>query len=243
MAAPTAAFIIEGLPDLRRAFYRLIGVAPGDRMLEIYDSEPGETVHYYIQHGLWNAQYFVITNTTANRWVKQSAPLTFTLDSASNEKYAELPDDFIRAAGDEQRSALWVPGQPGRWGTMMRFEDRHYKHSHRGYYLQNDRIWMHRNSAPPAGLVMDYYYQHPVLDDDSDPIDFPIEDRPLIAVEAAYLAMMEAWAPLDDLDTKQRIAGAWDYWRGVVASRSRLTKRPDPQRARPPKYGTRFFTS
>lgn len=229
-----SAHLITARPDLRRHFYRLLGIMPQDRSLDGFDSEPQESVNYFIQQGLWNAQGWLITNGRAPLWRKRwdLSSATWTTDSYGVDS-TDLPSDFFRLDGDRYHPALWDGGSDRPWG-----QETSYQHGEtvRGnfFWVQNDKLWTAREAQRPNTLYASYFYRHPEIDD-STTIDFPQELRPLIAAEAAYLAMMESWMPIDDQETRSRIWNNLQYWREKAESDLRPTKEPprhDPRQYR-----------
>jgi len=252
------AFVIENRPDLRRAFYRLLAISPNDDALTEHDSEIQETVHYFLQSGIWNAQYWLLTNTEVKRWLRPVGPILLSPDSnnpeapvwvrdpVSNSLSITLPTDFIRLAGDAQDTALYLQQGGGNtsggrvWGQQI---DQRDKNRMRGnwFYLLNDELRLTPTANPPANLFFDYYYRHPLLTEDDDPLEFPVDVRPLIVAEAAVMALSEAWLPFEEPESESRILRNLDYWRRISSSRARQTRRPQQFRGRKNPYGTNWF--
>ena len=250
------AFVIENRPDLRRAFYRLLAISANDDALTEHDSEIQETVHYFIQSGIWNAQYWLLTNTEVKRWLRVFGPIllapdlsrptapVWELDAVSGRLSVELPDDFIRLAGDAEDTGLYLQrgGSTGArvWGQQI---DQREKNRLRGnwFYIENDRLVLTPTANPPAELYFDFYYRHPLLTKDDDPLEFPVDVRPLIVAEAAVMALSESWLPFEEPESESRILRNLDYWRRISSSRGRQTRRPQRFRGRKNPYGTNWF--
>lgn len=181
--------------SLKRAFYRLTGTSADDGGLTEHDDVGEETVEQYLQYGLWDAQDYMIQVGHGDRWVSTTAALTFTgADNTDGGRYADLPEDFLRAAGDDKTSALRRPN--GRkWGTEIPWIHRH-RVSGNHFYFQNERLWITRGANPPTDLVMDYHHRHVTIDDGTE-VDFPVHDRALIVAFAASRAAEDAWIPED----------------------------------------------
>lgn len=245
-------FTINNRPDIKRAFYRLLGIGPNDDALTEYDSEAEETVHYFIQHGLWNAQYWLLTNTPIKNWISAHGPIvtdgsgngTTIFDWSGSDstggQYVALPTDFIRLVGDEEDTALYTLSDFRGWGSEA---TQRKKHKWRGssYYLENDRLYLALNARPKNNLYFDYYARHAELDDEADTLDFPIDIRPMIPAEAAVIALSESWLPFEDMDTSVKIINNLEYWRGIASSRGRRSRTPVKYRARHNPAGTNWL--
>jgi hypothetical protein len=233
---------------LRRAFYRLLAISPQDDAVTEHESEAEETVNYFIQHGLWNAQYWLLTNTSLRKWIQEVGPITWLTDSTTGDRYVELPDDFIRLAGDDNNTAFFyrTSSQAQRrlpWGNEMDQRDK-LNYSGAGYYIENDRIVLARRADVSSGrnLYYDYYYRHAVLDEE-ETIDFPVDIRPLIVAEAAAMALSESWLPFEDIESENKILRNLAYWRNVASSKARRSRTPQKLRGRnvPSNYGTNWM--
>lgn len=228
-------FLLEDRAALLRDFYALTGTSSSDDALTEYDAEASERAHRMIQHGLWDAQEYVLSYVDPDRWLTRSAALSFTT-AADDTHYAALPDDFLRLAGDESESAL-VEADGTRWGTLLpgRLKGRA---SGRYYWLQNERVYLAKNASPPT-LYMDYHHRHATLDSNEVALDFPILDRPLIPAFAAYRAAMEAWLP-GGPEMLSKIQANLMERKVEAKRRGRRTREPNKTRA-PSPFGTHWF--
>lgn len=190
---------LTDLASLKRAFYRMMDTDPEDPALTEHDEASEEAVEQLLDHGLWDAQDWMIRKGLAERWVKtvdfpnwgSGADSDWQgADSTDGGQYAVLPDDFLRLAGDEQQSALREPNGD-RWG---RFIDWYNRDRAQGdfYWLQGNDLWIAEGADPPSDLQLDYHYRAPALTDGTD-ADFPVEVRPLIVAFAADRAVSESW--------------------------------------------------
>lgn len=234
------AFLIEARPDLRRHLFRLLGLDPRDRNLPEYDSEIQESIHYFIQQGLWNAQLCLITSGRAPFWRSRALLEGWTEDAVTEAKYVTLPEDFLRLDGDYYRSALFDASTKRPWGKLVATADGELA---RGdcYWVSNDRLYTARGARLPTSLYANYFYRHPILETDETALDFPLEIRPLIPAEAAVVALKEAWLPLDDGATRSRIDENHRYWRVKAEEMVRPTREPARMDPRGQKLSTTFF--
>ena len=235
MADPT----LTTLPDLRRVFYRLLGISELDDALAEHDSEVMETIDYFIQHGLWNAQSWMLAYTPYKGWRKETA-LTFTGTYGTGGKTAPLPSDFLRAAGSEARSAF-RNSDGTRWGVQLTPESLGSRND--AYFIDDDKAWATRDTVPGSGHVFEYHYSHEVLMDDASatPLVFPLRERPLIPAEAAMLAIAEAWIPDPDPALKVGVTQNLSSLRSTAATRLRPTRQPTKFRSRRNRAGTQWF--
>lgn len=169
--------------QLRLAFYRLTGTFAGDGILAENEEQEGDNVNRYLHQGMRDAQLWLLDTANPHRWKKSTAALTFTGSDTTGGRYVDLPDDFLRAYGDSENSALRETNGD-RWGVMVQPEDRHRRGD--GYWIENDRLYLLRGANPPANVVLDYIYLAPELTDDDTEPDFPADDRELIVAFAAY---------------------------------------------------------
>lgn len=235
------SFTLDNKAALRRGFFRILGVAPLDDSVSEHDSEAEETVNYFIQHGLWNAQAFLVTNTDANRWKATSGALTVLGTDATGGRSVALADDFLRLAGDEHHSALFDTGNQYRpWGTMVDPRTSQGIVGSSAYWVEDDTIRFSMGATIPAGLQYNYFQRHAVLDEDTA-INFQLDLRPLIVAEAAALALAESWVPFDDAKTEANIQRNQAYWRSMATSRSRRTRRPSQFRKEPNPSGSNWL--
>lgn len=225
-------YSLDSLSALRRDFWLATNTSATDDALTEQDGEPYEKTHRLLQHGLWEAQAWVIENVDPWRWTKTSDTLAFSgADSTDGGKHADLPSDFLRLAGDDIDSALRSPDGT-RWGKLIPQFKRHFSGDY--YYLRDEQLWLARSANPPADLVMDYHYRHALLTTDAgeteNTLDFPELDRPLIVAYAAWLATRESWFP-GDAELVAKIEATLEFWQERVAGRARRThetRRMDP---------------
>jgi hypothetical protein len=218
---------LESRADLRRAFYRLSGLSESDTALQEHEAQPGDTVNGWLQQGLWEAQRFLVSKGAPNRWVTRAPLGGWVKDSTIGLRYTDLPDDFLRLAGDQEQSGLWTPnGQ--RWGALIQPEQKNLAGGL--YFLENDRIYLTRLARPPSNLHMEYYRRHHVLRSDNPEaddgrIDFPREDRMLIVAYAAQEAADSPEFP-GTLEDVARIARLVKRWKDRAYHGARRTREP-----------------
>lgn len=232
------SFLLEDRPSLRRAFYRLTGTSADDDALAEHDSEALEAVHQHLQYGLWDAQEYLLSVGDPSRWVK-SATLTGWVSEADGRKYVALPDDFLRLAGDERTSALRsVDGR--EWGSLAQADARLYAYSPSAYWIEGERLFLGTGATIPTGDITIYYhFRHAVLAAEDTPIDFPVEDRPLIVAFAAELYAAEPSFP-GGSEGMASIRVAVAQAKQKAARRARRTREPRKLRP-PPALGTHYF--
>lgn len=234
------AFTLDDRSALRRAFYRLTGTSSGDDALEEHDNETNEAVHYHLQHGLWDAQSWLIATVDPYRWISISDPITSWTgtDDTTGGRYTTLPADFLRLAGDADTSAL--RGADGEaWGVLLDDPRRRFDIAGDAYYLVDEQLWITKRAAPPATLYLHYHERHPVLEDDVTTIDFPILDRPLIVGFAGQSYAAEASLP-GGQEMVGKIDAYLDRAKRLAVSRGRRTHEPLKLRPRDT-FGTQFF--
>ena len=213
---------LTSVDQFRRTFLRLVGGRPEDHALTAYGEDENEVVDQYLTRGLRAAQRWMLRNGYVG-W-RTKAALTFTAQP-DGSKTAPLPADFLRAFGDEFRSAL-VDSQGKHWGRQVTAYEDHWQGPY--YVVEGGVVRLARGSNLPSGLYLDYHYRHPAFGDDVV-IDFPLEARPLIPAEAANLAKDEAWFPRDSAQPVEiALMRARDGARGIA----RLTKQPRVMRNR-----------
>ena len=202
-----------------QSFYRLVGVTPDDPGLIEQGEAENDVAYLFLTRGSRAAQRWMLKSGYGG-WRKRSAALSWTgSDAVDGGRYATLPDDFLRAYGNERRSAL-VEAGGNRWGTQINPDEDDATGN--GYYIRGEQIWLTRKANPPATLYLDYHYRHPVWAS-AITIDFPLEARGLIVAEAANAAKEESWLPGDQtLETK--IASALRLARAEALDVSRPTK-------------------
>lgn len=215
--------VLTDLASLRRAFFRLTATDENDPALIEQDVSDLEAVDQFLQYGAWDAQAFLIDNGMADRWVTTSAALSWSgADASDGGRYTSLPSDFLRLAGDDQNSALRVPGGR-RWGLLIDFENRWVA---RGdcYWLMNDQLWIAYAASPPTGLKMDYHHKLATLAVGTT-VDFPAEHAGLIVGYAGGHAMNEAWLPEDEV-MRARIVSKLGAHQKEAQRRIRRTAKP-----------------
>lgn len=207
------------------AWYRLVGSVANDQSLIEQGEDPDDVVYLNLTRGCRRAQRYML-RLGFGGWRKRTSALTFTgsdnLDGGV--MVTALPSDFLRAYGDERRSALTRPNGD-RWGFQVNERDDHLKGD--TYYFRGHELWLGRTASPPTTLFLDYHYQHPIWDSqlqDGD-IDFPLEARPLIPAEAAFVAMSDNWLP-GGRELEQKIDRAVKVAQEEARHIARPTKQP-----------------
>lgn len=236
-------FLTENRAALRRRFYALTGTSSTDDALTEHDGEANEQLHYYVQHGVWRAQRWLIDHGYADGWLTTSGALSFSgTETTDGGKYWSLPADFLRLAGDDTvaRSALRQPDGT-RWGQYV--EDERDLYNRRGDFYTirggggnsagtTGKLWVAVSAAPPSDLVLDYHHRHAVLSDDVTALDFPQDVGMLCVAEAAAMAMDEAWLPgggemREKIDHALQMARQQaEQWTGRARMPKRLHARP-----------------
>lgn len=183
---------------LRAAFYRLVGVESDDEALTKQGEADDEVAHLFLTRGARMAQLYML-GQGYDGWRKRSPPLEWQgSDIADGGRYVDLPADFLRLWGDDERSTIETPdGRP--WGFEVQEEDSR-RRTGNYYFLRNDQLWVTRNASLPPVLHLVYHYRHPAIlpgldDDPQNGIDFPLLARPLIVAEAADAAKEDSWLP------------------------------------------------
>jgi hypothetical protein len=224
---------------VRKAFYRLTGVREGDPTLTRRGEAATEVVDGALTRGSRAAQRWMLKQGYMG-WRTLSDPLVWTTQADGTQR-APLPDDFLRAFGDEKRSAL-VEADGDRWGQQLTADRGHRRGD--AYWIEGlGHVYVARGATPPAGLLLDYHYRHPPWTgaagwEDLFEIDFPLEARPLIVAHAALSAKNEAWLPGDE-SMPAKIAAALREAQTDAMDVARATKQA--RRFRPVKrMGTRW---
>ena len=239
---------METVAALLAGFYRLCGISPEDEALMQHGEGEHEVAYEYLTRGAHAAQ-LVMLDAGYRGWYRR-APLSWQgSELTDGGRYADLPDDFLRAWGDEHRSTIEQPdGTP--WGHEILEEEARarrgnfYYFRHGGQDGGHERIWITRDAQPPTNAMLVYHYAHPpfrngqgeVLDDAE--IDFPLRLRALIPAEAAVLAMEEAWFPHPE-DQRAAIERAVTKERRRAQQFARMSRRPRAFR-RPPRWGNHW---
>jgi hypothetical protein len=224
--------------QLRRALYRLVGVQSDNDALVENGEALGEVGNYYVQHGIWLAQRYLI-KIGYREWLKTAVP-SFAAEAADGTRSADLPTDFLRLAGDQQNGALMdADGRP--WGGEIDARQKRRAGPY-AYWIENGKLYVGRSADPPTGAYIEYHYKHPTLATDSadtDPLDFPEDWTPLIPAEGAFFAAMEGWLPGGE-EMRGKIMQNRVFWRAEAGPWFKKTG--EPQKLRPPRVqGTHFF--
>lgn len=221
--------VLTDRASLARAFYRLTGTSSTNpALIEQDGSNTLEAVYQFLQYGLWDAQEFLIDSGLVGRWVTTSSTLSFSgADATDGGKYAALPADFLRLAGDQYDSALRTPDGT-KWGSLIDWQDRRTR-SRDCYYLQSTtsnvwRLWITPGSSPPSTLVADYHHLLGTLAD-STTVEFPTQHRALPVAFAADRAMTDAWLP-GDMEMQAKIASNLIKQKQEAQRRVRLSHAP-----------------
>lgn len=218
------SFTLDSRVKLRQAFFRLMDTDDTDDGLIEQDTETNEAVNYFLQHGLWKAQSYVIQNVDKWRWLTLSAAITWT--TADDGYYSALPTDFLRLAGKAgERFSPLNEADGAQWGDLIDPADRYVKQNTNSYWIQNERLYRVLGSTPPTTLYMNYHHRHAILSADGTAIDFDIDKRPLIVAYAGQIAMAEAWIP-GGATMIAKIEQNARYWEKYVAEMARRTQEP-----------------
>lgn len=216
--------------SILRTFLRLVGVDADDDEWVRNGEAANEVAYTYLTIGLRAAQNWLIHNGL-KKWITRTPVLSWSgSDAANGGTYVDLPSDFLRANGDDERSPL-VEADGTRWGTLIEEEDKHWRGDF--CYVANDQLWLAREAAPPSPVYLEYIERH-------DPwaasftLDFPEVARCLIAPEAAVAAMDENWLP-GGAEMKAGIQSAMLRARGRVRPFVRRTRKP--RQLRKPRRG------
>ncbi|MFW6010490.1 MAG: hypothetical protein ACOC9H_01095 [Gemmatimonadota bacterium] len=240
------AHLLETRADLRRAFYLLTGTSAADSAIAEHDSEPGDTVNNWLQLGLWEAQYWIITHASPTRWIERWSVAKGDWEGSDQTggKYVELPDDFIRLRATTDWSGLFRENGD-RWGSLLPDDDDWRTRRGDFYWIENDRLRLTRLARPPNPVEVEYYQRHIRLtsdnsDDDGGVIDFPMQDRPLIVGLAAQEAADHPSFP-GDTEKVAKISRYVKRWQERVRSRGRRTREPRKVKHQPA-LGSRFYS-
>jgi hypothetical protein len=219
--------ILTDLASLRQAFWRLTATDQANPALTEHEATTNATVDQFLQYGAWDAQNYLIDLGLADRWVTLSSALTWSgADLTDGGRYSALPSDFLRLRGDENHSALRVPGTK-RWGYLIPSE---YCWEAQGdfYWLMNDALWIAYGAQPPSGLKMDYHHKLADLAVGTT-VDFPSDHMALIPAYACTRAMNDAWLP-GGLEMRAGIQSALNALQKEAARRVRRTRMPRTMR-------------
>lgn len=220
------ATTLESRADLRAAFFTRMNASDDDDSLGEFYADPDEAANRYIQQGLDSAQAWTIEVCDPLRWLSAfGAPLEWQTDDPMG-LYVPLPDNFLRLSGDAYHSAIIQPnGLP--WGQEIEDpRERHWHNRLRGYYLANNRLYLaHKSSKPPRCSIVEYHFRLPILADDADTIDFPLQDRWIIVAFAAWHAIKDDW-PAGGQEMESKIERDLEHWQREIAKRQRRTRKP-----------------
>lgn len=174
-----------------RAFYRLVGEVSSDPELVALGEDVDEVAYTFLTRGTRAGQRWLLDNGYMG-WRKRSSALTWSgTDDTTGGTYSDLPSDFLKAFGNQKRSAL-VEANGDPWGIEVNAVDDTLEGD--GYYFRGDELWLLRKASPPSTLYLDFHYTHPAWDENTA-VDFPAEARGLIPAEAANLAALDNWLP------------------------------------------------
>ena len=216
------------------AFYRLVGTTSEDSALTEQGEATNEVAYLYLTRGCRKAQRWMI-NVGYDGWRKRSSALSWSgTDAADGGRYTDLPDDFLRAYGNERKSALCEAGGDG-WGQEIDPEQEHLRGNF--YYVNGPQLWITRNASPPSTLYLKYHYTHPKWES-STTIEFPMDARSLIVAQAANAAKEENWLP-GGPEMKAGIVSALAMAREEARDIVRPTKKPRQMR-KAPRCGNRW---
>lgn len=220
--------------QFRNAFYRLLDIEVGDEGLTSNDEAETEVVDTFLTRGSRAAQRYML-KMGYKGWRARSPALSFSgTDSADGGRYTDLPDDFLRAVGNDRRSAL-REANGNDWGKQIDELESNMRGNF--YYFRGEQLWLTRTAIPPTTLYLEYHFKHPLWDDDVE-IDFPVDARYLIVAEAGNVAKEESWlVGGPELETK--IERALVRARQEAMDIARPSKRPR-QMAKPRRYGSHW---
>lgn len=174
------------------AFYRLVGSESGDAALTANGEGDDDVALQFLTLGVHEAQRWML-KCGYDGWRTRSSALAFTgSDDTAGGRKATLPTNFLRAYGDEKKSALReANGDP--WGQEVNADDE-LLHGDSFYFRGETELWLGRGASPPATLYLEYHYKHPTITAIVT-LDFPMDARWLIVAEAANAAKEENWLP------------------------------------------------
>lgn len=216
---------LDNRAEIRLALLRLLAMSTSDGSLTEQQTTSGDTLNHFIQHGTWEAQNWYLSNVDPNRWRTRSPAITSWTgaDATDGGRYKALEADFLRLYGSRERSAL-VEADGTRWGYLIDPMDR-YEVRGNYYWIDNDRLWIAKNAAPPSSVYYEYTYRHPTFADDTTAPDFPVQDRPLIVAFAAEYAMQHPFFPGDD-NLRVGIERNLKFWQTQCYVRGRRSREP-----------------
>lgn len=243
------SYLLNDRQHLRRALFHAVGASETDDELTEHDSETLEQANYYLMHGIWRAQRWMIDKGYSG-WRARELYGTGGVawegsDSDVAGRYAALPEDFLRANGDQHRSALRDAGNPTRrWGTLLLDDEllgdrRGDYYAVRGTGSHDGYLHLASGANPPASMVLDYYAKHVTLTADTGEggtVDFPEECAPLCVAMAADMAADDSWLPGGN-NQQATIARMVEKAQKQVVQFLRTNRGPRVLQARPAHFG------
>lgn len=223
---------LDTVDRFRHAFYRLVGSEGDDQELIRRGEELNEVADLFLTRGCRNAQRYMLS-VGYTGWRTRSGAIEW-LPASFGQVRAPLPGDFMRAYGDERRSAL-VDTDGRRWGAQARADIDHIEGNF--YFIDGEAIRLTKRASPPTTLFLDYHYRHAPFSDTVS-FTFPLEARPLIVAEAADLAKEDNWLP-GGPEMERKIERALQRARTEARDVARSTKQPRSMR-RSRRYGNRW---
>ena len=235
------ADVLTNQASFQRAFYRLTDTDSTDEALIEQDTSGDlEAVNQFLQHGVNDAQEYLMRAGLSSRWISQATAITSWsgADSTDGGRYKALETDFFRLAGDAEPGFSALREIDGnQWGRLINARDRFRVNGDR-YYLLNEQLWLCRNANPPASVIYDYHHRIATLD--SSTIDFPVDDRELIVAYAGKRAMADSWLP-GGQEMEAKIEAKLRFCEQQAWKRSRRDRRQ--RRLRPQRtVGTHYYT-
>lgn len=192
-----STFLLLTRVDLLRAFFQLTGGTDDDDALTEHDAETLEQAYYYLTHGVWEAQRWALDHGWSDWWITYDTTSLAAIsgsDTSHGGRYATLPSNFLRLAGDCDLSP--IRSTDGRmWGELVEDEGRLDGLRGACFAVRGSRLAFARGATTlPSGAALRYHARHADLAADDTAIDFPIQFRPLIPAEAAWMAMDDGWS-------------------------------------------------
>ena len=231
---------IATVPDMLKAWYRLVGTNASDDALTEQGEAADEVAYTFLTEGIRDAQDWLIMSGGGERWHATANLVTWLGAEASDGgRYIALPSDCLRIDGDDERTALRYPDGTD-WGREMDARDRFDRRGN-FYYVINDNLWIARGADPPNPVVLHYFKRHTALPLGTGlSLDFPTDAMPLIPAFGAVNAMADAWFPLDQTREAALLANL-ERWKAKTRYKIRRSRTPRKIRGRKP-FGTHYFT-
>lgn len=230
---------LDSVAKVRYAFYRLVGSDENDTSLTEQGESTNDVAYVFLTRGTRAAQRWLLKQGYQG-WRKRSSALSWSgADATDGGRYSAVPSDFLRAYGNQKKSAL-VEANGERWGQEIHPENDHWEgdfYYFRGLAAGGDGVWLTRRANPPTTVYLDYHYAHPVWSA-SVTIDFPLQIRALAVTEAAACAKDDNWLP-GGLDLEAKIERALQRARTEAMDFARPTKQPRELR-KPARFGNRW---